>query len=136
MRLLKSSGINTIVLNDVAVSGVHTKIVKKANGRYTLLDSASTNGTFVNGAEQRAIDLKHGDQIRIGGCTLAFEEHRGSGILQAGSGEGAIAWVIGQIFDAQFLGQGLFKGFALIQHGKKHSRSGAPCARSVWFWSR
>ena len=81
---------NTIVLNDVAVSGVHTKIVKKANGRYTLLDSASTNGTFVNGAEQRAIDLKHGDQIRIGGCTLAFEEHRGSGILQAGSGEGAI----------------------------------------------
>ena len=35
-------------------------------------------------------DLKHGDQIRIGGCTLTFEEHRSSAILPAGSGEGAI----------------------------------------------
>ena len=72
---------NTIVLNDVAASGVHARIVRNAKGGYTLHDADSTNGTFVNGTEQRAIDLKDGDQVRIGETTLAFHLVRRSGIL-------------------------------------------------------
>lgn len=64
---------NTIVLNDVAVSGVHTKIVRNEQGKFTILDASSTNGTFLNGREQRASDLKHGDRITIGATTFGFE---------------------------------------------------------------
>ena len=82
---------NTIVLNDVAVSGVHSRIVRNARGGYTLLDADSTNGTFVNGTEQRAIDLKDGDQVRIGETTLAFHLLRRSGILASDhAGVGAV----------------------------------------------
>lgn len=72
---------NTIVLNDVAVSGLHSKIVRSESGQFTLHDNASTNGTFVNGREARVVDLKHGDTVRIGGTVLAFEVQRQGGIL-------------------------------------------------------
>ena len=69
---------NTIVLNDVGVSGVHPKIVRNEQGKFTIHDNASTNGTFLNGREQRASDLKHGDRITIGSTTFAFELRRRS----------------------------------------------------------
>lgn len=72
---------NTIVLNDVAVSGLHSKIIRSESGQFTLHDNASTNGTFVNGREARVLDLKHGDTVRIGGTVLAFEVQRQGGIL-------------------------------------------------------
>lgn len=72
---------NTIVLNDVAVSGVHSKVIRSESGQFTLHDNASTNGTFVNGREARVVDLKHGDTVRIGGTVLAFEVQRQGGIL-------------------------------------------------------
>ncbi len=72
---------NTIVLNDVAVSGLHSKIIRSESGQFTLHDNASTNGTFVNGREARVVDLKHGDTVRIGGSVLAFEVQRQGGIL-------------------------------------------------------
>ena len=64
---------NTITLNDTGVSGTHTKIVRDEAGQFTLHDVSSTNGTFHTGKEIRAVDLKHGDRIRIGSTTLAFE---------------------------------------------------------------
>lgn len=72
---------NTIVLNDVAVSGVHSKIIRTESGQFTIHDNASTNGTFVNGRESRVVDLKHGDAVRIGGSVMAFEVRRQAGIL-------------------------------------------------------
>jgi HD-GYP domain-containing protein (c-di-GMP phosphodiesterase class II)/pSer/pThr/pTyr-binding forkhead associated (FHA) protein len=82
---------NTIVLNDVAVSGLHSKLVRAENGQYTLHDNASTNGTFVNGKEARVVDLKHGDTVRIGGTTMAFEVRRQGGILPSeGVDRGAV----------------------------------------------
>ncbi|MCW8138419.1 MAG: FHA domain-containing protein [Planctomycetota bacterium] len=78
---------NTIVLNDVAVSGVHSKIVRTESGQYTLHDNASTNGTFVNGREARVVDLKHGDTVRIGGSVMAFELQRQGGILPGEGGD-------------------------------------------------
>lgn len=81
---------NTIVVNDVAVSGVHSKIIRSENGQYTLQDNASTNGTFVNGREARVLDLKHGDEIRIGGTVLAFEMRRQGGILPGDGDQGHV----------------------------------------------
>lgn len=76
---------NTIVLNDVAVSGTHSRLVRTESGQYTLHDNTSTNGTFVNGREARVVDLKHGDTIRVGGTVMAFEIRRtGGGILPSG----------------------------------------------------
>jgi HD-GYP domain-containing protein (c-di-GMP phosphodiesterase class II) len=72
---------NTIVLNDTAVSGVHTKIARSVKGQFTLHDNGSTNGSFVNGCEQQVAELQDGDRIRIGETTFAFEERRSSGIL-------------------------------------------------------
>ena len=58
---------NTIVLNDVAVSGVHSRIVRNARGGYTILDADSTNGTFVNGARVTSpVPFAQGDRLQVG----------------------------------------------------------------------
>lgn len=75
---------NTITLNDVAVSGVHSKIVRDEKGQFTIHDVSSTNGTFLNGREQRAADLKHGDRIIIGSTTFAFELRKQSRRIKGG----------------------------------------------------
>jgi HD-GYP domain-containing protein (c-di-GMP phosphodiesterase class II) len=92
---------NTIVLNDAAVSGVHTKIVKDEQGKFAILDNSSTNGTFLNGREQRACDLKHGDRITIGSTTFAFEiRDTGGGIKGAGADLGLVRATLGKKDDA------------------------------------
>ncbi|MCA8920832.1 MAG: HD domain-containing protein [Planctomycetes bacterium] len=74
---------NTIVINDVSISGVHSRIVPNALGGFTLLDSSSTNGTFVNGLEQKAADLKDGDEIQIGESVMCFHQQSRATILSA-----------------------------------------------------
>src|SRR5262245_22901005 len=81
---------NTIVLNDVAVSGLHSRITRSEQGTWTIHDNSSTNGTFVNGREQRVSDLKHGDAIRVGGTVFAFELRREGGILPGQGDVGAV----------------------------------------------
>lgn len=82
---------NTIVLNDTAVSGLHTKIVRDEQGRFTVHDQASTNGTFLNGKEQRIAALEHGDELRIGSTTMTFELFEGARIRGgASSDEGVV----------------------------------------------
>lgn len=83
---------NTIVLNDHAVSGVHTKIVRDEQGHFTLHDISSTNGTFLNGREQRAADLRDGDRIRIGSTTFALEL-RAVRRIQGEGDEGMVALI-------------------------------------------
>jgi HD-GYP domain-containing protein (c-di-GMP phosphodiesterase class II) len=78
---------NTIVLNDVAVSGLHSRITRSEQGTWTVHDNSSTNGTFVNGREQRVVDLKHGDALRVGGTVFAFELRREGGILPGTTGD-------------------------------------------------
>ncbi len=78
---------NTIVLNDTAVSGLHTKIVRDEQGRFTVHDQASTNGTFLNGKEQRIAALEHGDELRIGSTTMTFELFEGARIRGGASAD-------------------------------------------------
>ena len=62
---------NTIVIDNLAVSGYHAKI-DKLGGEYILTDLQSTNGTFVNDEKVVSHKLAHGDNIVIGKHVILF----------------------------------------------------------------
>ena len=62
---------NTIVIDNLAVSGYHAKI-DKVGGEYILTDLQSTNGTFVNDEKVVSHKLSHGDNIVIGKHVILF----------------------------------------------------------------
>ena len=62
---------NTIVIDNLAVSGYHAKI-DKLGGEYILTDLQSTNGTFVNDEKVVSHKLSHGDNIVIGKHVILF----------------------------------------------------------------
>jgi len=54
-------------LEDPAISRLHTRIVRRPDGRFLLDDMGSTNGTFVGGRKvEGRVDLQNGDRIQIG----------------------------------------------------------------------
>jgi adenylate cyclase len=64
-----------IVLAGLGTSRTHAMIRRDMSGACILSDSGSRNGTLVNGLPITApVVLQHGDQIRIGGETLHFEQ--------------------------------------------------------------
>ena len=62
---------NTIVIDNLAVSGFHARI-DKAGSDYILTDLQSTNGTFVNDEKVTSHKLAHGDNIVIGKHVILF----------------------------------------------------------------
>ncbi len=54
-----------IVLDEPRVSGIHARI-ERANGRTSIMDSGSRNGTVVNGETIRRTDLNPGDEVIFG----------------------------------------------------------------------
>lgn len=74
---------NDIVIDESSVSSSHAWIMNQ-NGHYVIMNTLSTNGTFVN--DQRVHDavLKHGDRIRFGQAEFIFRT-RESGSLGGGS---------------------------------------------------
>ncbi|MDX2034740.1 MAG: DUF3616 domain-containing protein [Blastocatellia bacterium] len=63
---------NDIILGDASVSGTHA-MISFDEGKYTLSDLGSRNGTLLNDvrlAEPRV--LQHGDLIKMGHCTITF----------------------------------------------------------------
>lgn len=62
---------NTIVIDNLAVSGFHSRI-DKAGSDYILTDLQSTNGTFVNDQRVSSYKLAHGDNIVVGKHILLF----------------------------------------------------------------
>jgi hypothetical protein len=58
-----------LLLLDEKVSRKHAK-VSTHQGQVVIEDLASRNGTFVNGARIRSVELKEGDQIVIGASTI------------------------------------------------------------------
>jgi len=60
-------------LRDPATSKEHARIGYK-EGDYTVQDSDSTHGTFVNGVKVKKQKLRSGDEISIGDSILRFEE--------------------------------------------------------------
>lgn len=62
---------NTVVIDNLAVSGYHARI-DKAGSDFLLTDLQSTNGTFVNNEKVVTRKLQHGDKIIIGKHMLLF----------------------------------------------------------------
>jgi len=62
---------NTIVVDNLAVSGYHSRI-DKAGSDFILTDLQSTNGTFVNRKKVVSHKLAHGDNIVIGKHIILF----------------------------------------------------------------
>src|SRR5579862_1499070 len=58
-----------VLLLDEKVSRKHAKVTTQG-GKVFLEDLASKNGTFVNGAKIRSLELKEGDEIVIGSSTI------------------------------------------------------------------
>lgn len=65
---------NDIVVNDPSVSATHAWIINQ-NGHYVLMNTLSTNGTFVNDRRIHETVLMHGDRIRFGQAEFAFLTH-------------------------------------------------------------
>ena len=66
-----------IVLPDVSVSRIHAKFARQPDGRVTLEDLRSSNGTFVNDRKVDLVDLQHGDRVRFGTVAFAFQVEGG-----------------------------------------------------------
>ncbi|WP_230467396.1 FHA domain-containing protein [Lujinxingia vulgaris] len=66
---------NIIRINNPSVSRRHTKFVYE-NGRCTLYDLNSSNGTYVNGMRIQSQVLEHGDLVRVGEFPLEFAEEQ------------------------------------------------------------
>ncbi|MFK5912775.1 MAG: FHA domain-containing protein [Woeseiaceae bacterium] len=70
---------NSIQLNDAIASGHHAKITLTQNEYLdeqddaTLEDLTSTNGTQVNGCMINTVQLRHGDEIKIGSQHFIYE---------------------------------------------------------------
>ena len=68
---------NTIVLDDVFVSGEHAVLTFRGRGWF-LEDLGSTNGSYLNGEPVTAIEAASiGDEITIGGVRLRLERPGG-----------------------------------------------------------
>ena len=60
----------TIRLDDEGISRLHAKMVRADDGTVEVVDLASTNGTYVNGAKIRTFTLSDGDRIQVGSVTI------------------------------------------------------------------
>ena len=65
---------NDIVINDPSVSATHAWIINQ-NGHYVLMNTLSTNGTFVNDTRIHETVLVHGDRLRFGQAEFNFLTH-------------------------------------------------------------
>lgn len=60
-----------IVIDQESISRTHA-VIRKSGKRYTLQDLGSTNGTFVNDVAISSIELRDGDQIKVGRTIFKF----------------------------------------------------------------
>jgi pSer/pThr/pTyr-binding forkhead associated (FHA) protein len=70
---LGRSPTNNVFVRDRNVSRVHCQIVATEDN-VILTDLQSTNGTFVNGERESEVELRPGDEIRLGTTLLRLEE--------------------------------------------------------------
>ncbi|WP_130619131.1 FHA domain-containing protein [Dyella amyloliquefaciens] len=62
---------NNIVIGDSSVSSAHAWIMNQ-QGHYVIMNTLSTNGTYVNGKRVHEATLKHGDRVRLGQVEFVF----------------------------------------------------------------
>ncbi len=62
-----------VVLQDVSVSRIHSKITQDDAGRVAVEDLRSSNGTYVNDRRIDHAELVHGDRVRFGTVAFSFQ---------------------------------------------------------------
>lgn len=67
-----------IFLDDITVSRRHAEIVREPDG-YSVRDTGSLNGTYLNRERVESAKLKDGDELQIGTFKLVFLTGRGDG---------------------------------------------------------
>lgn len=78
MKIVKIGRVqgNDVIIQDPKVSQSHCQIIQEDNGSFTLIDTNSTNGTYVNGILRRGeVTLNPEDVIRIGDSTLPWRNY-------------------------------------------------------------
>lgn len=71
---------NDICIQDSFVSRTHCQIIQDDNGYFTVIDTNSKNGTYVNGIMQHgAVRINKSDIIRIGNTTLPWQNYFNGG---------------------------------------------------------
>jgi pSer/pThr/pTyr-binding forkhead associated (FHA) protein len=77
---------NDIVIDNLAVSGEHA-VLRLVNGRATLEDVGSTNGTYVNGKAIKKQVLANNDAIQIGKYQIKYIDSAGAASAAAATAE-------------------------------------------------
>ncbi len=72
----RSSELDMVLVEDM-VSRKHAKITVAGDGKITIEDLGSTNGTFVNGEKVKQSRIKEGDRILIGTSILKLVQQGG-----------------------------------------------------------
>lgn len=70
----KSSGNDVIIETDGQISKRHARVELDPDGRFTLYDLQSTNGTRVNGKRIDSRSLNDGDEITVGATRITFQQ--------------------------------------------------------------
>ena len=65
------SAANDIIIDDSSVSASHAWIIAQRR-QYAIMNTLSTNGTFVNGKRIHETTLKHNDHVRFGRAEFVF----------------------------------------------------------------
>lgn len=65
------SAANDIIIDDPSVSASHAWIIAQRR-QYAIMNTLSTNGTFVNGKRIHETTLKHNDHVRFGQAEFVF----------------------------------------------------------------
>lgn len=69
---------NDIIINDSSVSASHGWIIIQS-AHYVIMNTLSTNGTYVNDRRIHEAQLKHGDHVRLGEAEFRFLTREQSG---------------------------------------------------------
>jgi len=78
-------GGNELIINDPSISKTHASLVVDQDGNMTVADTASTNGTFVNGeriAYGKAVPITVGDKLKVGTVEVLLDLTRQSGLVE------------------------------------------------------
>ena len=78
MKVIKigRSSRNDVNINDPLVSKVHCQIIQDDYGNFRIIDTNSTNGTFINGTKRHGeVRLNTSDIVRIGNTTLPWQTY-------------------------------------------------------------
>ena len=81
MKIVKigRSSTNDVNVDDPNVSRAHCQIIQDDYGNYTIIDTNSLNGTFVNGTKRHGeVKLNPNDIVRIGNTTLPWQTYFGN----------------------------------------------------------